>query len=97
MLTWSSSDIKSGGELNEKSRATAYRVDANGAATVECWEIGAFVPKRSSTTSGSVGQLAIGDPDSLSSVHVNTMAPGTVLRASHGDMAAMFSQEFKSA
>ena len=94
MLTWGIfPDSDSGGELAEKSKATAYRIDEHGAATIECWEIGAFVPKTASTTSGAVSQLAIAEQNTLSSVRVVSLAPGTELRSSNGDMTAMFSEE----
>jgi hypothetical protein len=84
-------DSNSGGELAEKARATAYRIDGHGAATIECWEIGAFIPEPSFTASGAVSQFSIADQNSLASVVISSLAPGTELRSSNGDMAAMFS------
>jgi hypothetical protein len=88
MLTWTL--FQDSADLTEKSRATAYRLDENGAASIECWELGTFVPKTFSTTSGGLSKLAIADQDRLTSVQVDSLAPGTVI-SSDDDLAAMFS------
>lgn len=90
-LTSSSTD---GGELAEKSRATAYRVNAHGEGVIECLEIGTLVPKKA--TSGSVSQLSLSDQDKLLGAEISSLAPGTELRFSEGESSALFSKQPKA-